>query len=137
MFRFLNVVAIAALIGSAIYVYSIKYETIWYAEQIARIQHRINAEKVEISLLRAEWAQLTRPERIQALGTKFLDLQALELTQIVRLEDLPDRAPRVDAIGRKLDALGIGDAASTPRNGAIGTTTPPHTPPLTPPLGQQ
>ena len=129
MFRFLNVVAIAALIGSAIYAYSIKYETIWYVEQIAKLQHRINTEKVDISLLRAEWAQLTRPERIQALAGRFLDLQPLELTQIVRAGDLPDRAPRVDAIGRKLDMLGLGDAASTPRNGSAGTTTPP--------LGQQ
>ena len=129
MFRFLNVAAIVALIGSAIYVYSIKYETIWYAEQIARLQHKISTERVEISLLRAEWAQLTRPERIQALAAKFLDLQPLQLNQIVRAADLPDRAPRVDAIGRKLDALGLGDVAATPREPTSGTTTPP--------LGQQ
>lgn len=124
MFRFLNVVSIAALISSAIYAYSIKYETIWYVEQIAKIQHKINAEKAEISLLRAEWAQLTRPERIQALAMRFLDLQALDLNQIVPLSELPDRVPRVDSIGRKLDALGIGDAASTPRNATAGATTP-------------
>ena len=124
MVRFLNVVAIAALVCSAVYAYSIKYETIWYAEQIAKIQHKINAEKGEISLLRAEWAQLTRPERIQALAVKFLDLQALDLAQIVPVSGLPDRVPRVDAIGRKLDLLGIGDASSTPRGAAAGATTP-------------
>ena len=125
MVRFVNVVAIAALVCSAVYAYSIKYETIWYAEQIAKIQHKINAEKGEISLLRAEWAQLTRPERIQALAAKFLDLKALELTQIVPVSGLPDRVPRVDSIGRKLDLLGIGDASSTPRGAAAGATTPP------------
>ena len=125
MIRFLNVAAIVALVGSAIYAYSIKYETIWYAEQIAKLNHRINVEKNEISLLRAEWAQLTRPERVQALAAKFLDLQALELAQIVRPADLPDRVPRVDSIGRKLDMLGLGDASSTPRNATAGATTPP------------
>ena len=124
MIRFLNVAAIVALVGSAIYAYSIKYETIWYAEQIAKLNHRINVEKNEISLLRAEWAQLTRPERVQALAAKFLDLQALELAQIVRPADLPDRVPRVDSIGRKLDMLGLGDASSTPRNATAGATTP-------------
>ena len=82
-------------------------------------------EKDEISLLRAEWAQLTRPERVQALAAKFLDLQALDLAQIVRPADLPDRVPRVDSIGRKLDMLGLGDASSTPRNATAGATTPP------------
>ena len=125
MIRFLNVAAIVALVGSAIYAYSIKYETIWYAEQIAKLNHRINVEKNEISLLRAEWAQLTRPERVQALAAKFLDLQALDLAQIVRPADLPDRVPRVDSIGRKLDMLGLGDASSTPRNATAGATTPP------------
>lgn len=122
MIRFFNVIAIGALVSSAVYAYSIKYETIWYAEQIAKLQHRINAEKGEISLLRAEWAQLTRPERIQALAGKFLDLQELDLKQIVPVSELPDRAPRVDAIGRKLDALGLGDLSSTPRSAPSGTT---------------
>ena len=125
MIRFLNVAAIVALVGSAIYAYSIKYETIWYAEQIAKLNLRIAVEKGEISLLRAEWAQLTRPERVQALAAKFLDLQPLELAQIVRPGDLPDRVPRVDSIGRKLDMLGLGDASSTPRSAAAGATTPP------------
>lgn len=122
MIRFFNVIAIGALVSSAVYAYSIKYETIWYAEQIAKLQHKINAEKGEISLLRAEWAQLTRPERIQALAGKFLDLQELDLKQIVPVSELPDRAPRVDAIGRKLDALGLGDLSATPRSAPSGTT---------------
>ena len=122
MIRFFNVIAIGALVSSAVYAYSIKYETIWYAEQIAKLQHKINAEKGEISLLRAEWAQLTRPERIQALAAKFLDLQELDLKQIVPVSELPDRAPRVDAIGRKLDALGLGDLSSTPRSAPSGAT---------------
>jgi cell division protein FtsL len=124
MLRFFNVIAITALVSSAVYAYSIKYETILHSEQIAKLQHRINAEKADISLLRAEWAQLTRPERIQALAAKFLDLQPLELSQIVPVSELPDRVPRTDAIGRKLDALGIGDASATPRNATAGATTP-------------
>ena len=125
MWRFLNVVSIVALIASAVYAYSIKYETIWYAEQIAKLKNRVTREHGDLSALRAEWAYLTRPERIDALSNKYLDLQPMSLARIVKASDLPDRGPKVDAIGRKLDALGLGEAASTPRNANADQTTPP------------
>ena len=125
MFRFLNVVAVASLIGSAVYAYSIKYETIWYAEQIVKLKNKIQREHSEISGLRAEWAHLTRPERIDALAAKHLDLQPLTLAKIVKAQDLPDRGPKVDAIGRKLDALGLGELSNTPRSATADATTPP------------
>ena len=69
MLRLLNVVAVAALIGSAVFAYSIKYETILYAEQILKTRHLIAAEQDGIERLRAEWAILTRPDRLAALST--------------------------------------------------------------------
>ena len=114
MVRILNILAIVALIGSAIYAYTIKYETIFHAETIVKLKHQIKAKQDHIGMLRAEWAHLTRPERIQALADKFLDLQPLALNQIVKADALPDKAPRVDAIGRKLEALGLGEPTNTP-----------------------
>ncbi len=116
MVRILNVLAIAALIGSAIYAYTIKYETIFHAETIVKLQHAIKLERDQIGTLRAEWAHLARPERIQALADRFLDLQPIALNQIVRAEALPGKAPRVDAIGRKLETLGLGNQTNTPGN---------------------
>ena len=116
MLRILNVVAIAALIGSAVYAYSIKYDTILYTEQIAKTKRAIKTERDAIGVLRAEWAHLTRPERIQALADKHLDLQPLQLTQIVRADKLPDRGGRVDSIGRQLELLGLGEPTNTPRD---------------------
>ena len=43
MVRFLNIVAVLALVGSAIYAYSIKYETIFHAERIVKLKHEIKA----------------------------------------------------------------------------------------------
>jgi cell division protein FtsL len=114
MVRILNILAIAALIGSAIYAYTIKYETIFHAETIVKLQHEIKLEQDQIATLRAESAHLARPERIQALADRFLDLQSIALNQIVRAEALPGRAPKVDAIGRKLEALGLGNPTNTP-----------------------
>ncbi|MCL2385036.1 MAG: hypothetical protein FWC84_04325 [Alphaproteobacteria bacterium] len=117
MVRFLNILAIAALIGSAIYAYSIKYETIFHAETIVKLKHEIIREQDQIGMLRAEWSHLIRPERIQALADKFLDLQSLALSQIVKPDALPAKAQRGDAIAQKLEALGLAAPANAPVNG--------------------
>lgn len=125
MWRLLHLVAIFALIGSAVYAYSIKYETILYAEKIVQMKHKIEAQHDRIAMLRADWAHLTRPERIGELVGTHLDTQPLALNQIVRVADIPDRAPKVDGIGRKLDALGLGAPTNTPHDGKnSGGTTP-------------
>jgi cell division protein FtsL len=114
MLRILNVAAILALLGSAVYAYSIKYDTILYTEQIAKTKHAIKKEREAIGMLRAEWAHLTRPERIQALADKHLDLQPMQLSQIVRADKLPERGGKVDSIGRKLEMLGLSEPTNTP-----------------------
>ena len=128
MVRILNILAITALVSSAIYAYTIKYETIFHAETIVKLQHEMKVEQDQIGTLRAEWAHLTRPERIQALADKFLDLQPVALNQIVRAEALPGKAPRVDAIGRKLEALGLAEPTNTPGDATLDaavSSTPP------------
>jgi cell division protein FtsL len=125
MLRFLNLVAIVALVGSALYAYSIKYQTILRAEQITKMKHEVKAERDAIAVLRAEWTFLTRPERIQQLADKHLDLQQLAVSQIVTAQAVPEKSERVDSIGRKLDSLGLGGPTNTP-SGASGPapTTP-------------
>lgn len=120
MLRFLNVLAVAALIGSAVYAYSVKYETILYAEQILKTRHLIAAEQDGIEKLKAEWSILTRPERLAAVADRGLGLQQLSLDQIVQATDLPDPPPKVDSIGRKLDALGLGEPTATPSDKHAG-----------------
>jgi cell division protein FtsL len=124
MVRILNIVAIVALIGSAIYAYSIKYKTIFHAETIAQLKSDIKKEQDQIGMLRADWAHLTRPERVQALSESLLDLQPLALNQIVKAEALPDKAPKVDSIGRKLEDLGLLLPTNTPGDASGSGATP-------------
>ena len=124
MIRILNVVAIAALVASAIYAYSIKYQTMFRAETVARLKADIKGEQDQIGILRADWANLTRPERIQALADKLLDLQPLQLNQIVKVDALPDKAPRTDVIGRELENLGLAQPTNTPSDVAAASATP-------------
>ena len=124
MLRLLNIVAILILVGSAVYAYSIKYQTSFRAEQIVKTKLEIKAERDAIAVLRAEWAFMTRPERLQQLADAHLpDMKQLEVTQIVTAQSLPDKLARVDSIGQKLDALGLSMAATPPAG-----PTPPTTP---------
>jgi cell division protein FtsL len=120
MIRYLNALAIIALVGAAMYAYSIKYATIYYAEQIVKMKHEMEREHDAIAVLQAEWSHLIRPERIQALADQHLPLQPQALSQIVRPSDLPEQQVKVDMIGRKLEALGLSEPTSTP----IDTTLP-------------
>ena len=113
MLRFLNIVAILALVGSSVYAYTIKYQTSFRAEQITKTKLEIKAERDAVAVLRAEWSFMTRPERLQQLADKYLDLKQLTIGQIVTAQALPDRAAKVDSIGRKLDDLGL-TMSSTP-----------------------
>jgi cell division protein FtsL len=127
MLRFLNIVAILALVGSAIYAYSIKYQTSYRAEQIAKTKLEIKSEHDAIAVLRAEWSFMTRPERVQQLADRYLDLQPLTADKIETARGLPERAPHVDAIAAKLDMLGLG-VASTPAADPAAAPTTPKTP---------
>ena len=119
MWRLLHLAALGALIASAVYVYSLKYQTIFAAEEIVKIKHQINRETDAINMLRAEYAHVVRPDRVQALADRLIETQPLALNQIVKPEDIPEKAS-VDSIGRKLETL-MGPTAS-PANGAAGAT---------------
>jgi hypothetical protein len=125
MLRILNIAAIVALIGSAVYAYSIKYQTSFYAEQILEMKHEVRAERDAIAALRAEWSFLTRPERLQRLSDRYLDLQQLSVGQIVAASAIPDKTARVDSIGQRLDSLGLGGSTNTHGSGAENAPTTP------------
>jgi cell division protein FtsL len=123
--KLLHVVAIGALVSSALYAYSIKYETTLQAEQLQKLKAKAQRERDAIAVLKAEWQFLNRPERLQALADKHLDLHPLTTAQIVRLSDIPNRGPKVDSIGRKLEDLGLGLPTETPRDRKSNTATTP------------
>jgi hypothetical protein len=122
MLRLLNIVAILALVGSAVYAYSIKYQTSYRAEQIAKTKIEIKAERDAIAVLRADWAYMTRPERLQPLADKYLpDLRPLQVTQLVPAQSLPQKS-RTDTIGAKLGEIGLSLPATPPAAPSAPTT---------------
>jgi hypothetical protein len=114
MLRLFNILAVVLLIASAVYAYTIKYQTAYRYEQIAKTKIEIKAERDALAVLRAEWAYMTRPERLQQLADRYLpDLAPLQPPQIVAVTAIPERAAHGDAIAGKLDALGLGPGESS------------------------
>jgi hypothetical protein len=125
MIKFLNIVACGALIGSAVYAYSIKYQTLYQSDQIAKMTRQIQQERDGLGMQKAEWAHLVRADRLGPLADKYLDLERTRPNQIVTFAAIPERASRVDQIGRKLEALGLAEPTNTPgaaRSPAASTT---------------
>lgn len=116
MLKLLHVIAIGGLVASAAYVYSIKYDTLYQAEHVAKLKSRVQRERDAIAVLRAEWQKLDRPERIQALVGNGLELQPMGVWQFVKLADIPVRQPKTDEIGRKLELLGLSMPTRTPHD---------------------
>jgi hypothetical protein len=125
MRKVLHSVAIVALVGSALYAYRTKYDTIYLSEQVAKLKTRIGREREAIAVLRAEWQFVSRPDRIQALADRNLDLQPAAVTQIVRWQDVPVRPAPVDSIGQKLEALGLAEPTNTPSRAPSGGSSTP------------
>ena len=71
MMRLLHAVAISMLIASAAYAYGIKYDTLYYAEEIAKIRARLHKERDAIAVAKAEWVLLTRPPKADEIGRKL------------------------------------------------------------------
>jgi cell division protein FtsL len=102
--RLLNLLVIAALIAAATYVYKIKFDSTLQAERVAKLHGEIRKERNAIALLRAEWAKLENPARIQGLAERHLKLAPIKSTQFDSLDHLPLRPP--EAPPQSADPIG-------------------------------
>jgi hypothetical protein len=93
--RLLNIMVIGALILAASFVYKIKFDSTLQAERVAKVSGELRHERDAIATLRAEWAKLDTPGRIQGLAERHLALQPIKSTQFDNLDHLPDRPPVV------------------------------------------
>jgi cell division protein FtsL len=107
--RLLNIGVIAALVLAAAYVYDIKYQSTLRAERVAKMRHDIQRERDAVASLRAEWARLGNPRRIQTLAQRYLELKPFQTSQVDNFDSLPMRPPQIvqpqseDPIGAMLE----------------------------------
>ncbi len=113
--RVFNVLLLALMIVGAAVTYDMKHKAEMAADKVARLQAEIAKEKDAIQLLRAEWAVLTQPARLQSVVDKYADyfkLQPFSPKQLATIDDiplkqapvtLPAAAPGKDALARLAD----------------------------------
>jgi hypothetical protein len=126
--RLIHLIVVAALVVAAVHVYKIKFESTLQAERLAKLGVEIRSERDRIGALRAEWAQLDSPARIQALAQRHLQLKQIDPAQIEPLDHLPERPepppPAPEPAPSDLIALDRpGTVAAEPPTGSVPAPT--------------
>ncbi|MBP1857444.1 cell division protein FtsL [Rhizobium herbae] len=110
MLRSFDIVLIVVMTAAATVTYTIKHQAENKLEEVRKLDAEIKLEEDTIDLLRADWALLTQPNRLEKLvGVYQQDLQLVPTasTQIARPEELPmlkaDLPPPADV----LEAMGM------------------------------
>jgi hypothetical protein len=123
--RIIHLFVVGMLIFAAAYVYRIKMESTSRVERVQRLNAEIREQRDAIAVLRAEWARLDAPLRLQGLTERHLALKPITAQQYAQLKNLPERPPNFtrdpDPIGSMLDTI---EAAGTPNE--ITGSVPPH-----------
>jgi len=91
--RVIHLLVIGMLVFAAAYVYRIKMESTARVERVLRLNAEIREQRDAIATLRAEWAKLDAPLRLQGLADRHLPLKPLSATQYDSLKNLPERPP--------------------------------------------
>ena len=122
--RLIHFLVVGMLVFAAAYVYRIKMESTSRVERVQRLNAEIREQRDAIAVLRAEWAKLDAPLRLQGLAERHLALKPVTAQQYDQLRNLPERPPNFtrdpDPIGSMLNTI---EAAGTP-NEITGSVPP-------------
>ena len=117
--RIIHLLVVGMLIFAAAYVYRIKMESTSRVERVQRLNAEIREQRDAIAVLRAEWARLDAPTRLQGMAERHLGLKPIVANQYDQLKNLPERPPsfvrpgEADPIGAMLNSIeAAADAAN-------------------------
>lgn len=96
--------AIVLVVVAATWVYRVNYRTQAALDHVAALRAELRERREAISVLRAEWAYLNRPDRLRALAAPYaesLGLAPLAPEQFAGISEIPfpqadDSLPPVD-----------------------------------------
>ena len=89
-------VALAGCVGYGLY--HLKNEVQARENELFRINRTILAEQESIHVLRAEWAYLNQPARLEALASRDLKLQPTKPAQLGTIANLPPLPPTQESL---------------------------------------
>lgn len=91
MIRVLNFVCVALMGLTILALYHVSERTRVERVQFNKVEQRIASERVEMSVLQAQWEQVSQPDRIQKLAQSSLGMNDTATIQLSSLELLPRR----------------------------------------------
>ncbi len=96
MIRPFTAVCVLLAAGSGLYLYTEKHRTTVLDQQISQIIQNTRHVREHTATLRAEWALLNQPDRLQSLAGRFLpELHPMAPTQFVQMAALSQRLPEI------------------------------------------
>ena len=117
--RLLNFCVVILLVLATAYVYEIKFEATLRATRVAEMRGEVRRERDAIASLRAEWARLENPTRLEELARRHLTIRPAELSQFDSFNHLPER-PQDIVAPESGDSLASGPGPDTePPTGSI------------------
>lgn len=118
MLRTFDIILVVVMTAAATVTYSIKHRAELKLEEVRKIESEIRLERDTIDLLKADWALLTQPNRLQRLVDTYqatLQLVPTASTQLARPSELPmlkaDVPPPPEPKGKDGKPLPMADAS--------------------------
>ena len=108
---------ILLLVLGAFGLYMVKYKVQDLKKEVALTEKNLVEEKKNLHVAKAEWAFLTRPERIRRLAGKYLKVKPVMGKQMAALATIPFYRPSPEAAS-KMAASGENSSLVTFTSGA-------------------
>lgn len=120
MMRVIGIGLLAIVVGTAAYVYDMKYATGRLNRQAAELTRQIERERDMIAALRAEWSALEQPARLQQLAERHLGhLKPFTVAQMALPHEVPDRPLDlglfIESLASRTNLPQLGPDAGSPR----------------------
>lgn len=116
MLRTIDIAMIGAMVAAATVTYQIKHHAENKLQEVRRIEAEIKLEHETIDLLKADWALLTQPHRLERLIKVYgpeLQLEPTQPAQIARPSELPKLRQELPPKEVAADGVGATDQLAT------------------------
>ena len=91
MIRALNLAMLALTVVICFGLYRVTHAAQEREADLRSIETKIAEGERAIGVLKAEWTHLSQPGKVQAMATRYLNLQPMKATQIAYLNEIPMR----------------------------------------------
>ncbi len=103
---------VLVIMVAALSLYQVKYEVQRVRADIASVTRVLEQENETLDVIAAEWAYLSRPERIKKLAQKHLAAQTMMVQQVADVEAI--------AFPHRLEASAAGELPVMPASALVG-----------------